>query len=94
MTDMSQTLKEIRRLASQIVALQKQMREMGLFPGDRELLECHNCGLLEDVTSSGLLITYKPKAEGQDTGLRFKELSGNRFRCPVCGSIVREADSR
>jgi len=81
-------LNHIRRLAKQIAALQERARSLGVFPGDRELLECPKCGLLEDVTCNGRLITARPPAEGQDTGLRFQELPGNRFRCPACGSMV------
>jgi rubredoxin len=51
------------------------------------LLECPKCGLLEDVTIEGELITCVPSAEEQDTGLRFEETSPGRFRCPACGSI-------
>ena len=28
----------------------------------------------------------------EDTGLRFEELSRDRFRCPACGATVREAN--
>jgi hypothetical protein len=45
---MSRTLNNLRRLAKQIAALQEQARALGVFPGDRELLECATCGLLED----------------------------------------------
>ena len=87
---MSRTVNTLRRLAKQIAALQEQARSLGVFPGDRELLECPKCGLLEDVTCHGLLITSRPSAEGQDTGLRFRELSGSRFRCPACDSLVHQ----
>ena len=43
-------MKALRALATQIVALQKQARALGLFADDRELLTCAKCGLLEDVT--------------------------------------------
>ncbi len=84
------TLNNIRELASQVAALQKQARSLGLFPGDREMLDCPKCGLLEDVLIGGKLITYHPGAEGEDTGLRFEELAETKFRCPACGSIVQE----
>jgi predicted RNA-binding Zn-ribbon protein involved in translation (DUF1610 family) len=89
-TDMSQTWNNIRQLASRLAALQEQARSLGVFVDDRELLECPKCGLLEDVAMSGLLITYCPPDAAKDTGLRFKELSQGRFRCPACGSIVQE----
>jgi hypothetical protein len=84
------TLNNIRELASQVAALQKQARSLGLFPGDRELLDCPKCGLLEDVLMGGKFITYHPGDEGEDTGLRFEELAEGKFRCPACGSIVQE----
>jgi len=84
------TLQDLRQLASRIVALQEQVRSLGGFAGDRELLECPQCGLLEDVTFTGQLITWRSPAEGQDTGLRFEELPQGCFRCPACGSMVQE----
>jgi uncharacterized C2H2 Zn-finger protein len=93
---MDQTLNNLRELASRLVALQEEARSLGLFVGDRELLECPKCGLLEDVAFIGQLITYHPSADGPDTedttdtGLRFEELSENYFRCPACGSLVQE----
>ena len=85
---MSQRLINLRRLAKQIVALQEQARSLGIFAGDRELLECPKCGLLEDVTFTGQLITCRPPEEGMDTGLRFQELPRNRFRC-VATELLR-----
>jgi len=87
---MSKSRNTIRELASRVVALQEQARSLGLFPGDRELLDCPKCGLLEDVLAGGKLITYRPGAEGEDTGLRFEELAESEFRCPACASIVQE----
>lgn len=87
---MSPSRNNIRELATRLAALQEQARSLGLFPGDRELLECPKCGLMEDVLMGGKLITYHPDAEGEDTGLRFEELAEGKFRCPSCGSIVKE----
>jgi hypothetical protein len=42
---------------------------------DRELLECPRCGLPEDVTSTGLLITCCGATFGEDTGMRFVQLT-------------------
>jgi rubredoxin len=83
-------LQDLRQLASRVVALQEQARSLGIFADDRELLECPKCGLLEDVTFTGQLITWRPPDEGQDTGLRFEELPQGCFRCPACGSMVYE----
>lgn len=86
---MSQRRNNIRELASRVVVLQAKARALGLFTNDRELLECRKCGLLEDVTFNGQLITCRASDFGQDTGLRFEELPQVRFRCPVCGSMMQ-----
>ncbi len=90
---MNRAMKDLRPLAAEAVALQTKARAWGLFANDRELLECPECGLQEDVTFSGHLITSRPDSVGKDTGLRFKELSRDRFRCPACGATVREPAS-
>lgn len=87
---MKRSRNNIRELATRIVALQAKAHALGLFTNDRELIECQKCGLLEDVTVTGQLITCRSSAFGRDTGLRFEELSQNRFRCPACGSIIHQ----
>ena len=73
----------------ELIALQQQARTLGLFTDDRELLACPVCGLLEDVTSMGLLITYsKDSPQQKDSGLRFTEIDGTRFICPSCGTSI------
>jgi hypothetical protein len=57
---------------------------------DRELLECPKCGLMEDVASSGQLVTYRAESPAADTGLRFTPIVGGLFRCPACRAIVAE----
>ena len=89
---MSQRRNNLRQLAKRVAALREHARSLGIFTGDRELLECRKCGLVEDVTFTGQLITYRPPAEGQDTGLRFQEVSQNTFRCPASGSMVQGAN--
>ena len=88
---MNRGMKDLRALAAKLVAVQKRARALGLFVDDRELLECPKCGLQEDVTFGGQLITSYPDRPGEDTGLHFEELSGHRFRCPVCGAMARKA---
>lgn len=83
-------LESLRSLAGQLVALQAEARALGLFANDRELLACPRCGLAEDVTCTGLLITCRLPALGEDTGLRFEEIKTGKFRCPQCGGIVAE----
>ena len=87
---MNRRRNNIRELATRIVALQAKARAVGLFTNDRELIECRKCGLLEDVIITGQLITCHSSTLGQDTGLRFEELPQDRFRCPACGSIIRQ----
>ena len=41
----------MRKLAARLVELQDRARSLGVPPGDRELLECSHCGLMEDGTS-------------------------------------------
>ena len=90
---MKRGIAKIRALATEIAALQAKARALGLFANDRELLECPVCGLMENVAASGLLLTCRPESLDEDTGLRFEELSRDRFRCPACGATVREANS-
>lgn len=87
-------MKALRALATRIVALQKQARALGMFANDRELLECPDCGLMENVAAAGGgLFTCRAESLDEDTGLRFEELSRDHFRCPACGATVREEDS-
>jgi hypothetical protein len=81
----------LRQLAAEVARLQAKARELGLFANDRELLECPGCRLMENVASDGRLFTCRWEALEDDTGLRFTELSRNRFRCPACGAEVRAA---
>jgi rubredoxin len=89
---MDRELDDLRELAKRLAALQEQARALGIFVGDRELLECPGCGLQEDVAFSGQLLTCLPSSPNQDTGLRFEELPGDRFRCPRCGTVVDQPD--
>ena len=81
-------LSEIKPLAAEIVKLQAQMKAAGLFAEDRDLLECPKCGLQEDVTADGLLITCPREFPGEDTGGRFVPLDEREawWRCPKCGT--------
>ena len=90
---MNRGMAKFRALATEIAALQAKAKALGLFANDRELLECPVCGLMENVAVSGFLFTCRPESLDEDTGLRFEELSRDRFRCPACGATVREADT-
>ena len=78
------------QLVQELSQLKKQAVRLGVFTNDRELLECPQCGLAEDVTCNGLLITYRGNAgHPQDSGLRFEEIAKAIFRCPSCGTRVK-----
>jgi len=80
----------LRDLARHLVQVKQQAEALGLFTDDRELLECPNCGLLEDVTSEGMLITYpKDSADLKDCGLRFRPHGKTSFACPACGTRIK-----
>lgn len=49
---------ELRALAQKLTELHETAREFGLFIDDRELLTCTSCGLMEDVTADGRVITH------------------------------------
>ena len=79
---------KLHELARQLSDMQKRAKALGVFTNDRELLECPRCGLLEDVTSTGLLITCRANVLGEDTGLGFVQLADHTFRCPSCAQQV------
>jgi len=77
-------------LTRQLEQVKTQARALGLFTDDRELLECPNCGLLEDVTAKGLLVTYpKDSVDPKDCGLRFCPVDETHFACPKCGTRIK-----
>jgi predicted RNA-binding Zn-ribbon protein involved in translation (DUF1610 family) len=77
-------------LSRKLVKVKAQARMLGIFPDDRELLECPNCGLLEDVTTEGLLVTYSRRSRTRkDCGLRFSQVDDTGFQCPSCGAKVQ-----
>lgn len=48
----------LRQLYAELVLVQAKARDLGLFVGDRPLLDCPDCRLAEDVTAEGLLVVY------------------------------------
>lgn len=81
---------DLHKLVVQLKTLKKKARKLGIFTDDRELLECQQCGLKEDVTVEGFLFVYRHGAEAGDTGLRFPEPDDNgTSRCPGCGKKVK-----
>lgn len=85
---------KLHDLAREVAGLQKRAKALGLFANDRELLACPRCGLLEDVTSVGLLITCRARSLGEDTGLRFVQLADQVFCCPSCANRVDAVTER
>jgi len=81
-------VERLRPLASQLAAIRKQARALGLFVEDRELLACPHCGLHEDVAADGRLLTCRDGDAVADSGLRFKQVGGGKFRCPSCRRLV------
>jgi hypothetical protein len=80
-------------LFRQLQQLQAQAKSLGIFTDERNLLTCPNCGLFEDVTSDGFLITSRTYAkEPLDTGLRFREIAPDTYCCPACQSEVQSSN--
>lgn len=74
-------------LCEQLRKIHQQCETTGLFVGDRELLDCAHCGLLEDVLIDGRLVTYQSEAVNTaDSGLRFVAAEDGNFICPQCGA--------
>ena len=80
-------VEQVAPLIRQLQAAQEQARRLGLFPNDRDLLRCPNCGLTEDVLVDGQLITNLRLGQ-PDTELRFIEPTADDgpFVCPACGA--------
>ena len=82
--------RELVELSRKLAKVKAQARMLGIFTDDRELLECPNCGLLEDVTAKGLLVTYpKDSVDLKDCGLRLRPVDETRFACPKCGTRIK-----
>ena len=80
---------DIAQIVRQFHGVRRRAHDLGLFTGDRELLQCPRCGLSEDVAVSGRLTTFQKDDETfSDTGLRFHELTKTRFCCPQCSAVV------
>lgn len=82
---------DFHRMAMELAEIQQKLIEAGLFDHSRELLSCGGCGLMEDITFEGRLITCERQTPGIDTGLTFvsNEESG-KWICPACGEISVE----
>ena len=81
---------KIKPFVEDIVRIQKQAKSLGIFVNDRELLECTGCDLVEDVAFDGSLMTYQREGDDMtDSGLRFEEMGEEKYRCPVCGTVLK-----
>lgn len=77
--------KSILTLIKEFNHVRKQAVAPGLFTHNRELLECPECDLVEDVTCEGFLFTYTSQNKNAaESGLRFEEVGEGIFLCPVC----------
>lgn len=45
--------KDIFNLGKKLMELEEESNLLGMFTGNRELLQCSNCGLMEDVDVNG-----------------------------------------
>jgi PHP family Zn ribbon phosphoesterase len=89
-SSLSGPAQKIKQLAEDIVQIQKQAKALGIFVNDRELLECTGCDLVEDVGFDGSLMTYHRQSDDMtDSGLRFEEMDEDKYRCPVCGTVLK-----
>ena len=89
-TNRNTTFDAISTLVGWFAPIIKEAERLGILPDDRDLLECPECGLCEDVLCDGVFIVAKDQFSQEDTGLRFKRIrdEGERYRCPRCGAVV------
>jgi hypothetical protein len=66
---------------------------LGIFDHSRELLSCPACGLFEELSAKGRLITAESDYPGIDTGLRFVKTEESEWECPDCGHLCSENNS-
>lgn len=93
-SELNDFVKSLAPMMESIAALQKQAEALGLFPNHRDLVECDDCQLFEDVTYEGILYVYRDRNFNQDTGLRFKELDENAMQCPECNKLFCGFDAK
>ncbi len=85
---------DLAQVCAKLHKLRAHAASLGLFTNDRELLVCPNCGLQEDVTIEGMLITHDFESPDiSDSGLRFTERQDGHFSCPRCGADVVAAEN-
>ncbi len=84
---------DLAQLCAKLHQLRAHTASLWLFTNDRELLVCTSCGLQEDVTIEGMLITHDCESlDVSDSGLRFIELQDGHFSCPRCDANIVAGD--
>lgn len=82
--------KLLANVGEAVLGIKELCRQHGIFDGLRELFKCTQCGLMEDVSCGGRLLTYHDIDNPVDSGLRFAEPDDDGYsRCPGCGEAVR-----
>jgi hypothetical protein len=85
---------DLAQMCERLSKLHAHAASLGLFTNDRELLACPSCGLQDDVTIEGILITHDIESvDVSDSGLRFTERQDGHYSCPRCGADVVAGES-
>ena len=80
---------DLAQMCERLSELHAHAASLGPFTNDRELLACRSCGLQEDVTIEGVLITHDFESpDVSDSGLCFTDRQDGHFSCPRCGADV------
>ncbi len=77
-------IEEIRSLIARMAPVLRCAEDNGTFAGERDLLECPGCGLVEDTDIDGRIVTYIDGGRLKDSGYRFRVSGGGRWICPIC----------
>lgn len=87
---------EIEREMARLTKRQAQIEAALRSVQESEQLCCPQCGLVQNLTDDGDLITCRPDQPGRDIGQRFVALdeSEHRWQCPVCGAQFRQEHSQ
>ena len=64
-------IEEIRSLIARMAPVLRCAEDNGTFAGERDLLECPGCGLVEDTDIDGRIVTYIDGGRMKDSGYRF-----------------------
>jgi hypothetical protein len=83
-------IEEIRSLIARMAPVLRCAVDYGTFAGERDLLECPGCGLVEDTDIDGRVLTYIDGGRMKDSGYRFVVSGDGTWICPVCHTVGRE----